>query len=155
MVIDESHHFRNNVKGKRDEEGNLIRMSRYERLMEDILEKSVKTKVLLLSTTPVNNDLKDLRNQLYFLTEGRDEAFRETLEIASLKETLATAQSTFTPWSKAPGERKTRVLLERLSAAFFTLLDALTVARSRNNIKLSGGCPITASPTINSLRSGQ
>jgi SNF2 family DNA or RNA helicase len=60
VVIDESHHFRNNLKGKRDEKGNLIRMSRYERLMEDILKKSVKTKVLLLSATPVNNDLKDL-----------------------------------------------------------------------------------------------
>jgi len=84
IVIDESHNFRNNLKGKRDEDGNLIRMSRYERLMEDILKKGVKTKVLLLSATPVNNDLKDLRNQLYFLTEGKDEVFRETIGIPSL-----------------------------------------------------------------------
>jgi SNF2 family DNA or RNA helicase len=65
VVIDESHNFRNNLKGKRDEDGNIIRMSRYERLMEDIIKKGVKTKVLLISATPVNNDLKDLRNQLY------------------------------------------------------------------------------------------
>jgi SNF2 family DNA or RNA helicase len=71
VVIDESHNFRNNVRGRRDEEGNVIRKSRYERLMDDIVKSGVKTKVLLLSATPVNNDLKDLRNQLYFLTEAR------------------------------------------------------------------------------------
>jgi len=134
VVIDESHNFRNNLKGKRDEEGNIIRMSRYERLMEEIIKKGVKTKVLLLSATPVNNDLKDLRNQLYFLTEGRDDAFRDTIGIASLKETLASAQRTFTEWSKTSGEHKTNVLLERLSSAFFTLLDELTIARSRKHI---------------------
>jgi len=82
----------------------------------------------------VNNDLKDLRNQLYFLTEGKDDVFRETIGIPSLKETLATAQRTFTDWSKSAGERKTSVLLERLSSAFFTLLDELTIARSRKHI---------------------
>ena len=71
VVIDESHNFRNNTPGKRDEEGNIIRKSRYERMMEDIIKAGVKTKVLLLSATPVNNDLKDLRNQIYFLTEGQ------------------------------------------------------------------------------------
>lgn len=70
IVIDESHNFRNNTKGKRDEDSNIIRKSRYERLMEDIIQSGVKTKVLLLSATPVNNDLKDLRNQIYFVTEG-------------------------------------------------------------------------------------
>lgn len=134
VVIDESHNFRNNLKGKRDEEGNIIRKSRYERLMEDILQTGVKTKVLLLSATPVNNDLKDLRNQLYFLTEGKDDSFKDTVGIASLKDTLAAAQRTFTEWSKAPGERKTSVLLEKLSSAFFTLLDELTIARSRKHI---------------------
>lgn len=134
VIIDESHNFRNNLKGKRDEDGNIIRMSRYERLMEDILKTGVKTKVLLLSAIPVNNDLKDLRNQLYFLTEGKDDVFRETIGIPSLKETLAVAQRTFTDWSKTAGERKTSVLLERLSSAFFTLLDELTIARSRKHI---------------------
>jgi SNF2 family DNA or RNA helicase len=134
VVIDESHNFRNNLKGKRDEEGNVIRMSRYERLMEEIIKKGVKTKVLLLSATPVNNDLKDLRNQLYFLTEGKDDAFKDTVGIASLKDTLAAAQRTFTEWSKTSGDHKTNVLLEKLSSAFFTLLDELTIARSRKHI---------------------
>lgn len=59
MVVDESHNFRNNTPGKRDEEGNIIRKSRYERMMDDIIKAGVKTKVLLLSATPVNNHLKD------------------------------------------------------------------------------------------------
>ena len=134
VVIDESHNFRNNTPGKRDEEGNIIRLSRYQRLMEDIIKKGVKTKVLLLSATPVNNDLKDLRNQIYFLTEGSDTAF-ENIGIGSLKETLATAQKTFTHWAgKQSGERKTTDLLEKLSSAFFKLLDELTIARSRKHI---------------------
>ena len=75
VVIDESHNFRNNTPGKKDEDGHLIRKSRYQRLMEDIIQSGVKTKVLLLSATPVNNTLQDLRNQLYFITENRDDAF--------------------------------------------------------------------------------
>src|SRR5258708_6140014 len=95
VVIDESHNFRNNTPGKRDEDGHLIRKSRYQRLMDDIIKGGVKTKVLLLSATPVNNDLRDLRNQIYFLTENKDDAFKESIGIASLKEALATAQQTF------------------------------------------------------------
>lgn len=135
VVIDESHNFRNNIKGKRDEDGNVIRKSRYERLMEDIIQSGIKTKVLLLSATPVNNDLKDLRNQLYFLTEGQDNAFSESIGITSLKETLANAQRTFTKWAKKSGERQTSALLENLSSAFFKLLDELTIARSRKHIQ--------------------
>ena len=97
VVIDESHNFRNNTPDKRDEDGNLIRMSRYQRLMKSIIRSGVKTKVLLLSATPVNNDLKDLRNQIHFLTEERDDAFRKSLDISSLRETLSTAQSTSLP----------------------------------------------------------
>ncbi len=134
VVIDESHNFRNNIRGKRDEDGNIIRMSRYERLLEDIVKKGLKTKVLLLSATPVNTNLKDLRNQLYFLTEGRDDAFKESIGITSLNETLATAQRVFTEWARMPGERKTNVLLEKLSSAFFKVLDELTIARSRKHI---------------------
>ena len=136
IVIDESHNFRNNTPGKRDDEGNLIRKSRYQRLMDDIVKAGVRTKVLLLSATPVNNDLKDLRNQIYFLTENRDDAFAESLGIASLKETLASAQKVFTHWAKQhSGERKTGELLEKLNAAFFKLLDELTIARSRKHIQ--------------------
>src|SRR6476469_3770165 len=135
VVIDESHNFRNNIKTKRDEFGNLIRKSRYERLMDDIIKSGVKTKVLLLSATPVNNDLKDLRNQLYFITEGGDAAFGESLGIASLGDTLADAQGKFTKWAKKSRDRKTSELLEELSSAFFKLLDELTIARSRKHIQ--------------------
>ena len=136
VVIDESHNFRNNTPGKRDEEGNIIRKSRYQRLMDDIIKSGVRTKVLLLSATPVNNDLKDLRNQLYFLTENKDDAFAESIGVASLKETLATAQKVFSVWAKKQThERKTGELLEKLNAAFFKLLDELTIARSRKHIQ--------------------
>lgn len=135
IVIDESHNFRNNTKGRRDEDGNIIRKSRYERLMEDIIQSGVKTKVLLLSATPVNNDLKDLRNQIYFVTEGHDAAFSPTFGIHSIKDTLATAQKTFMEWAKRAGEKDARDLMERLSAGFFTLLDELTIARSRKHIQ--------------------
>ncbi len=135
VVIDESHNFRNNTKGKRDEEGNIIRKSRYERLMQDIIQSGVKTRVLLLSATPVNNNLRDLRNQIYFVTEGRDNEFAESFGILSIKETLANAQRTFTEWAKRPGEKDARELIDRLSAGFFTLLDELTIARSRKHIQ--------------------
>lgn len=135
VVIDESHNFRNNTPGKRDEEGNLVRRSRYQRLMEDIIQTGVKTKVLLLSATPVNNDLKDLRNQIYFLTENDDQVFESSLGITSIKDTLASAQRTFTEWAKNSKDHKTKDLLERFSSAFFKLLDALTIARSRKHIQ--------------------
>ena len=135
IVIDESHNFRNNIKGKRDDDGNIIRKSRYERLMEDIIQSGVKTKVLLLSATPVNNDLKDLRNQIYFVTEGRDAAFSQSFGIHSIKDTLTTAQKTFMEWAKRAGDKDARDLMDRLSAGFFTLLDELTIARSRKHIQ--------------------
>jgi Helicase conserved C-terminal domain/PLD-like domain/SNF2-related domain len=135
VVIDESHNFRNNTKGKRDEDGNTVKKSRYERLMEDIIQKGIKTKVLLLSATPVNNDLKDLRNQLYFITANKDHAFFESFGISSVKETLNGAQRTFMDWAGQSGERSVEDLMLRLNAGFFTLLDELTIARSRRHIK--------------------
>jgi hypothetical protein len=138
VVIDESHNFRNNAPGKRDETGEIVRKSRYQRLMDDIIKSGVRTKVLLISATPVNNDLKDLRNQIYFVTEGseNDGAFAESLGIESVKETLTAAQKAFSVWARRQGAaRKTSDLLEKLSAAFFKLLDELTIARSRKHIQ--------------------
>jgi len=135
IVIDESHNFRNNTKGKRDEDGNVIRKSRYERLMQDIIQTGVKTKVMLLSATPVNNDLKDLRNQIYFVTEDIDTAFSQSFGIHSIKETLGTAQKTFMEWAMSSGEKDAQNLMDRLPAGFFTLLDELTIARSRKHIQ--------------------
>lgn len=134
VVIDESHNFRNNTPGKRDEDGNIIRQSRYGRLMDEIIRQGVKTKVLLLSATPVNNDLADLRNQLYIITEGRDSAFRESLGIGSLQSTLAAAQRAFNEWAKQQDHRTER-LLETLSSSFFKLLDELSIARSRKHLE--------------------
>jgi len=154
VVIDESHNFRNNSRGRRDDEGNIIRKSRYERLMDDIIRSGRKTKVLLLSATPVNNDLKDLRNQLYFITEGRNDAFRESMGIDNLQDTLAAAQRTFNEWVGESKTRDTRLLLDKLSSAFFKLLDELTIARSRKHIQRYyadtmaelGGFPARAKP---------
>ncbi len=135
VVIDESHNFRNNTPGRRDEDGVVIRLSRYQRLMQDIIQTGVKTKVLLLSATPVNNTLKDLRNQIYFITEDQDDALRASLGIASIQETLRVAQLTFNDWAKQSSERKTSELMERLSSGFFKLMDGLTIARSRRHVQ--------------------
>jgi hypothetical protein len=134
VVIDESHNFRNNTKGKKDDEDNIIKKSRYERLLEDILQSGVKTRVLLLSATPVNNDLKDLRNQLYLISEGKEDAFSKSLNIKSIKDTLTTAQRQFTKWAKKKN-RQQNELLESLNGDFFSLLDGLTIARSRKHIE--------------------
>jgi SNF2 family DNA or RNA helicase len=141
VVIDESHNFRNNTKGRRDEDGNIIRKSRYERLMEDIIKQGKKTKVLMLSATPVNNELKDLRNQIMFITGNRDNAFAGETEgalgIESITELLKLSQTKFTNWAKAriKDKKTTRDLLNMLDSAFFKLLDALTIARARKHIK--------------------
>lgn len=136
VVIDESHNFRNNTKGKRDEEGKLIRKSRYAKLMDDIITSGVETKVLLLSATPVNNNLRDLRNQLYFISGGRDDAFYERTGVRNMAQTMKNAQSEFTRWAEARkgAGRKVKALLERLDSSFFKLLDELTIARSRKHI---------------------
>jgi SNF2 family DNA or RNA helicase len=136
VVIDESHNFRNNAPGRRDETGAIVRRSRYERLMQDIIRGGINTKVLLLSATPVNNDLKDLRNQIYFITAGRDDAFKDSIGIADLKEMLRQAQGHFSSWAKQPaGKRKTAELLARLGSDFFKVLDELTIARARKHIQ--------------------
>ncbi len=140
VVIDESHNFRNNKKGKRDEEGNIITKSRYERLMNDIIKGGKKTQVLLLSATPVNNELKDLRNQLMYITGENDHAFagdeEGQLGIDSITELLKQSQTRFSNWAKAriKEEKTTKDLLNDLDSAFFKLLDALTIARSRKHI---------------------
>jgi len=136
IVIDESHNFRNNTPGKRDEHGALVRKSRYQRLLEDIIQAGVRTKVLLLSATPVNTNLRDLRNQVYFITSGSDTAFAEAFGIRDIGETLRQAQAQFSAWARQrPESRRTRDLLMRLGSEFFKLLDELTIARSRKHIR--------------------
>jgi len=129
VVIDESHNFRNAIKGK--EKDGVYKKSRYEKLLEDVIKSGKKTKVLLLSATPVNNDLKDLRNQISIITADNDNAFSETLEIHSLKELIALSQRNFTNWVK----NRTGSLHSRLPSDLFHLLDELTIARSRRHIE--------------------
>ncbi len=163
VVIDESHNFRNNTKGQRDENGDIICLSRYERLIRDLIQAGVRTKVLLLSATPVNNTLTDLRNQLSIIAGGdavhdpkANSAFRDRIGILDLKETLRQAQTCFTLWARQkPEDRTIADLLERLGSDFFKLLDALTISRSRRHIERYypaslaelGGFPKRARPT--------
>lgn len=128
IVIDESHNFRNNpnkVEGK----------TRYERLLDDIIRSGVKTKVLMLSATPVNNRMNDLKNQIAFITEGQDDAFID-VGIKNIDSTLRLAQKQFNQWAKEPVEnRTTATLLDSMSFDYFKLLDVVTIARSRKHIE--------------------
>lgn len=135
VVIDESHNFRNNTRGKIQEDG-THKTTRYEFLMEKVLKMGVDTKVLLLSATPVNNSLKDLRNQFLLITQDEDSAFHESLGIYSIAQAMKNAQTQFTQWAdpKRNPERKVSRLLDALDSTFFKLLDELTIARSRRHI---------------------
>lgn len=135
VVIDESHNFKNDAEGKKSSDGQF-RYSRYGRLMNEIIKKGIPTKVLLLSATPVNNNLKDLRNQIYLITQGDDGALYETTGIKDISQTMRTAQTQFNTWAdkKKNPKRDTRSLLDRLDSSFFKLLDELTIARSRRHI---------------------
>jgi Helicase conserved C-terminal domain/PLD-like domain/SNF2-related domain len=133
VVIDESHNFRNDKRGKTDRHA-AYKPSRYERLMDDILKDGIKTKVLLLSATPVNNDLRDLQNQIKLITGDNAAGFADSLNIANVDRTFSTAKKRFTEWAKQT-KRDRRDLMTRLNADFFQLLDGLTIARSRKHIE--------------------
>ena len=137
VVIDESHNFRNEGRDRRDEAGN-VRRSRYNRLLEEVLKDGARTKVLMLSATPVNTTLRDLRNQVYLMTEKREDAFREALGIGNIQSMFGVAQREFQQWeaARSAGQRQNKAaLLERLGADFLSLLDAVSFARSRDHIR--------------------
>ncbi|AKO96671.1 Superfamily II DNA/RNA helicase, SNF2 family [Marinovum algicola DG 898] len=128
VVIDESHNFRNSSSAK---EG----LTRYSRLMDEIIRSGVKTKVLMLSATPVNNRMNDLKNQVAFITEGIDSAYSEQ-GIGSIEETLRKAQTRFNNWLRQEeNERTVEALLDGMNFDYFKLLDLLTIARSRKHIE--------------------
>jgi len=143
VVIDESHNFRNNTVGPVGDDGQPVRRTRYERLVEDIIGKGIRSKVLLLSATPVNNDLADLRNQISFIAGGdvardpkADAAFETSLGIRSLKGTTRDAQARFTHWAKQPADQRNKKdLIHVLGGDFLRLLDSLTIARSRKHVE--------------------
>ncbi|WP_306120902.1 MULTISPECIES: helicase-related protein [unclassified Roseitalea] len=128
VVIDESHNFRNATSAK---EG----LTRYSRLMDEIIRSGVKTKVLMLSATPVNNRMNDLKNQVAFITEGIDSAYSDQ-GIGSIEETLRKAQTRFNNWLRQEdNERTVEGLLDSMNFDYFKLLDLLTIARSRKHIE--------------------
>lgn len=131
VVIDESHNFRNHTPGEEERE------SRYERLMNQVIRAGVKTKVLMLSATPVNNRFSDLRNQLALAYEGESENLSSKLKTRnSVEEIFRQAQAAFTRWSKLPPEERTpEAILQALDFEFFELLDSVTIARSRKHIQ--------------------
>ena len=131
VVIDESHNFRNGgdpVNGK---------MNRYQKLLEDIVRKGVETKVLMLSATPVNNRFYDLYNQLEIAFAGNPLLSETNLKLSSsVTDIFDRAQKAFTRWSKLPPEERTTEQLQKmLDFDFFTLLDSVTIARSRRHIE--------------------
>jgi hypothetical protein len=128
VVIDESHNFRNKPTHK-------DRDTRYDHLMKRIIQSGVKTKVLMLSATPVNNRLADLKNQIAFVTEGNDVALAAN-GIPSIEATIRKAQTQFNRWlNLADDERRPARLMEMIGFDYFKLLDMLTIARSRKHVQ--------------------
>jgi len=130
VVIDESHNFRNNDVFK-------DRETRYQKLMNKVIKDGVKTKVLMLSATPVNNRFNDLRNQLALAYEGQSEILSKNLKSKnSVEEIFRRAQAAFNNWADLPPyERTSASILKTLDFDFFELLDAVTIARSRKHIQ--------------------
>lgn len=133
VVIDESHNFRNG--GKMSDDGD--KENRYLRLLNKVIRKGVKTKVLMLSATPVNNRFLDLKNQLALAYEGESELLDEKLNTSgSIDDIFKQAQKAFNTWSKwDPVDRTTEKLLRMLDFDFFEVLDSVTIARSRRHIE--------------------
>ena len=132
VVIDESHNFRNGIGTHSNTQEN-----RYQRLMEKVIRAGIKTKVLMLSATPVNNRFADLKNQLAIAYEGDSEILDERLNTTkSLEDIFKQAQTAFNAWNKLdPEQRTTDALLRTLDFDFFELLDSVTIARSRKHIE--------------------
>ncbi len=130
VVIDESHNFRNAGRRTTGKE------NRYQHLMRAVIKEGVKTKVLMLSATPVNNRFKDLKNQLALAYEGDEEVINKKLNLGlGIEHVFKQAQTTFNEWSKqSVYNRTTANLIDNLPYDFFEILDALTIARSRKHI---------------------
>lgn len=137
IVIDESHNFRNGGKVTTDEEDENPKENRYLRLMNKVIRAGVRTKVLMLSATPVNNRFNDLKNQLQLAYEGEQSTINDKLETERpIEDIFRQAQLQYNKWSKLPErERTTERLLDMLSFDFFQVLDAVTIARSRKHIE--------------------
>lgn len=133
MVIDESHNFRNGRR-RPTKEG---KENRYTRLMNKVIRPGARTRVLMLSATPVNNRFYDLRNQLALAYEGNSSAWANKLSThRSVEEIFRNAQKAFNAWSNSDAElRTTDQLMRMLDFDFFEILDSVTIARSRRHIE--------------------
>lgn len=129
VVIDESHNFRSASRNK----SGGGRRSRYERLMDDVVKAGLKTKILLLSATPVNNDLSDLKAQLDLISADKGDGFAD-LGVPNLGALIGGARRHFTDWATS-GSRDAGELLNKLPPALFGLLDGVTIARSRKHVE--------------------
>lgn len=136
IVIDESHNFRNGGRFDNEDEDDDFKENRYARLMNKVIRSGVKTKVLMLSATPVNNRFSDLKNQLQLAYEGKAENINDLLDTGkSIDSIFRDAQTVYSKWAKLPPEKRTtEKLVDSLSYDFFQLLDAVTIARSRSHI---------------------
>lgn len=131
VVIDESHNFRN--RNDRYDENDQLIMTRYARLMQDVIKHgNNNTKVLMLSATPVNNSLVDLKNQISIITRDTDAAFEEQ-GIPSVENLLRRTSANINAWERMPNHRKDQ-LLDSLPSNFYKLLELMTIARSRKHI---------------------
>ena len=135
VVIDESHNFRNGGKITTDDDDNP-KENRYLRLMNKVIRTGVKTKVLMLSATPVNNRFNDLKNQIQLAYEGDAANIDGLLNTHNgIDDIFRQAQAAYNRWCKLPvEERTTMALQDALSFDFFEVLDAVTIARSRKHI---------------------
>ena len=133
VVIDESHNFRNGGEIS----GEDAKENRYLKLMNKVIRAGVRTKVLMLSATPVNNRFIDLKNQLALAYEGDSAQINEKLDTSTtIDEIFRRAQKAFNEWSRLPAEgRTTEALLDMLDFDFFEVLDSVTIARSRRHIE--------------------
>lgn len=136
IVIDESHNFRNGGRFDNEDEDDDFKENRYARLMNKVIRSGVKTKVLMLSATPVNNRFSDLKNQLQLAYEGKAENINDLLDTGkNIDSIFRDAQTVYSKWSKLPPEKRTtEKLVDSLSYDFVQLLDAVTIARSRSHI---------------------
>lgn len=136
IVIDESHNFRNGGRFDNEDEDDDFKENRYARLMNKVIRSGVKTKVLMLSATPVNNRFSDLKNQLQLAYEGKAENINDLLDAGkNIDSIFRDAQTVYSKWAKLPPEKRTtEKLVDSLSYDFFQLLDAVTIARSRSHI---------------------
>lgn len=133
VVIDESHNFRTASRGKSADENGPGRTTRYEKLIDEVIRSGINTKVLMLSATPVNNDLSDLKSQLDLMVASKPDAFAD-LGVANLGGVIGDARRKFKDWIKAGGKDRD-ALIGRLPPALFNLLDGVTIARSRKHVE--------------------